>query len=235
MIEAYITNLGKYNAGYLEGGFLKFPTTMKEVQALFSRIGVDGRQYEEYIITDYESKVDGLADYLGEYENIDELNYLAALLEKLDENEELEKFEAAIALGDYTGSVKDLINLTQNLDCYDFYPDIADEDDLGWYYAEELGALQIPDELKSYFDYEAYGRDIAMENTCAFVNAGFIMGDTRSFVEHYKGLTELPAECRVFAYPKKEERSILETLKQHREAPSSVHTGERRAIFHNTR
>ena len=36
----------------------------------------------------------------------------------------IKKFEAAVALGEYAGSVKDLINLTQNLDCYDFYPDV---------------------------------------------------------------------------------------------------------------
>ena len=40
-IEAYVTNLGKYNEGELASEPLKFPTTTEEVQALLKRIGVD--------------------------------------------------------------------------------------------------------------------------------------------------------------------------------------------------
>ena len=54
MFEAYVTNLGLYpERGAGAGEYLKFPTTVEEVQALFSRIGIDGKQYEEYFITDY--------------------------------------------------------------------------------------------------------------------------------------------------------------------------------------
>lgn len=45
--------------------YLKFPTTVEEVQALFSRIGIDGKHYEEYFITDYQSDVLGPYVYLG--------------------------------------------------------------------------------------------------------------------------------------------------------------------------
>ena len=56
MFEAYVTNLGLYpERGAGAGEYLKFPTTVEEVQTLFSRIGIDGKQYEEYFITDYDS------------------------------------------------------------------------------------------------------------------------------------------------------------------------------------
>lgn len=235
MIEAYITNLGKYNEGELKGEFLKFPTTTEDVQALLARIGVDGSRYEEYIITEYETDVEGLSSCLNEYESIDELNYLAALLEELNENEELEKFEAALVLGEYCGSVRELINLTQNLECFEFYPDVANEEDLGRYYVDELDALQIPDNLEPYFDYEAYGRDIALESISDFVNGGFIVGDTRGFTEYYTGKEDLPDEHLVFAYPEKEKRSILKTLKQHREAPSPVQARGGREVSQDER
>ena len=57
-----------------------------------------------------------------------------------------------------TPSDKDLINLAQNLDCYDYIPGIEDEEDLGYYYVDEMGALEIPETLTNYFNYEAYGR-----------------------------------------------------------------------------
>ena len=84
MFEAYVTNLGLYpERGAGAGEYLKFPTTVEEVQTLFSRIGIDGKQYEEYFITDYDSDILGLTDHLGEYESLDELNYLAHLLEEM--------------------------------------------------------------------------------------------------------------------------------------------------------
>ena len=107
LFEAYITNLGKYNEGELVGETLKFPTTTEEVQALLKRIGVDGVRYEEFFITSFDGDVLGLYDYLTEYENLDELNYLACLLSELDQGE-LEKFEAVIDSGEHTSSVADL-------------------------------------------------------------------------------------------------------------------------------
>ena len=155
LFEAYITNLGKYNEGELVGETLKFPTTTEEVQGLLKRIGVDGVRYEEFFITSFDGDVLGLYDYLTAYENLDELNHLACLLSELDQGD-LEKFEAVIDSGGHTSSVADLINLTQNLDCFEFYPDIENEEDLGRYFTQDL---PIPEELKDYFDYEAYGRD----------------------------------------------------------------------------
>ena len=139
LFEAYVTNLGKYNEGELVGEYLKFPTTPEEVQALLKRIGIDGVRYEEIFITDFDGDVLGLYDHLGEYENIDELNHLACVISELDQGD-LEKFEAVIDSGEYTGSVKELINLAQNLDCFEFYPGVTDDETLGRIYVEDMEA-----------------------------------------------------------------------------------------------
>ena len=164
LFEAYVTNLGKYNEGELVGEYLKFPTTPEEVQALLKRIGIDGVRYEEIFITDFDGDVLGLYDHLGEYESIDELNHLACVISELDQSD-LEKFEAVIDSGEYTGSVKELINLAQNLDCFEFYSGISNEEELGRMYIEDFEALQIPEHLIDYIDYEAYGRDSTMRHT----------------------------------------------------------------------
>ena len=39
--EAFITNLGKYNEGFLVGEWVKFPVTNEEMQAVFRRTAVD--------------------------------------------------------------------------------------------------------------------------------------------------------------------------------------------------
>ena len=149
LFEAYITNLGKYNEGELVGETLKFPTTTEEVQGLLKRIGVDGVRYEEFFITSFDGDVLGIYDYLGEYENLDELNHLACLLSELDQGD-LEKFEAVIDSGEHTSSVADLVNLAQNLDCYEFYPGVEDDETLGRIYVEDMEAIDIPDEHKVF-------------------------------------------------------------------------------------
>ncbi len=210
LFEAYITNLGKYNEGELVGETLKFPTTAQEVEALLKRIGVDGVRYQEIFITSFDGDVLGLYDYLTEYENLDELNHLACLLSELDQSD-LEKFEAVIDGGSHTSSVADLINLTQNLDCYEFYPDIENEEDLGRYFSEDL---PIPDELKDYFDYEAYGRDISINEGGHFAPGGYIVQTSGDFKEFYRDTNDIPAEHRVFSYPKLSIREQMAAYKE---------------------
>jgi len=200
VIEAFITNAGKYGEGELCGEWLRFPATKKEVQSLLSRIGVDGVLYEEYFITDYKTDIDGLNGCFSQYESIDELNYLASLLDDLDEWD-IERFEAAVAHGYYANSVESLINLTQNLDCYDFYSDISDLDDLGRYLIDELGYEKIPERLENYFDYDSYGRDFSLNEGGRFVKGGYLRCDGDGFDRQYKGREDIPDKYRVFAYP----------------------------------
>ena len=144
--------------------------------------------------------VDGLYDLLGEYANLDELNYLASKLDDMSQDE-YERFQAAMEIGDHTGSIQELINLTENLDCYDVYPDIHDHDDLGRYYIEELDAMQVPEHLRNYIDYEAYGRDIALEESGQFTDLGYVRDTGDSFHEYYDGERgSIPEEYRVMTF-----------------------------------
>lgn len=232
MISAYIGNLGKYNEGILATEPLRFPASTEEVQAVLSRIGVDGIRYEEIFIAEYDTDIAGLREHLGEGESIDELNYLASMLDELDSGQ-MAKFEAALSLGEYAGSVKDLINLTQNLDCYEFYPEVKNEEALGRYLIDEFGALRVPENIKGYFDYEAYGRDMFLNTTSDFAAGGYIENNRSPFIEHYDG--EVPEEYRIFAYPEEPRRSILEALKQFREAPPPERGGTAKTATHEER
>lgn len=183
------------------GETLRFPTTTEEVQALLKRIGVDGVRYQEIFITSFDGDVLGLYDYLTEYENIDELNHLACLLSEMGQSD-LEKFEAVIDSGSHTADVKDLINLTHNLDCYDFYPDVEDEEALLRLYLQEFGAIPVPEALVDYIDYEAYGRDARINENGHFAPGGYVRGSDNGFVEVYHGIQDIPAEHKVFALPR---------------------------------
>ena len=215
IFEAFIANLGKYNEGTLIGEWVKFPATPKEIQKAFEKIGIStndelGNVYEEWFITDYNCNLDGLVKNInfGEYENLDELNYLASKIGELN-SYELEKFQIVLEVSDYTGSIKDVINLTDNLDKYDIYPDVKNCEDLGIYYVDELEPVKVPDELRYYIDYESYGRDIALEENGQFIEYGYVRDNGDSFEEYYDGTIEsIPEEYRVMGFMEAPEKGM---------------------------
>ena len=211
LFEAQVTNLGKYNEGVLAGEPLAFPTSPQEVQALLKDIGVDGIRYEEIFIAcyDFGGILPELQGSLGEYESLDELNHLACLLSELS-SDDLAKFEAALSMGTHTSNLTDVINLAENLDCFEFYPDIESEEDLGRYFTEDL---EIPAELKDYFDYEAYGRDLSTNEGGHLVPGGYIV-QTSSVKELYHGCEDIPKEHKVFSMP---QLSIREQMAAYKE------------------
>lgn len=195
--KAFITNLGKYNEGELVGEWVKFPITNDEMQEVFKRIGI-ARRYEEWFITDYEYPDPGIYDTLGEYESLSELNYLANQIMELDESEEF--WQTVLDLGEYTGSVQDLINLTENMDCFDYLPGVTDDSDLGYYWIEESGCYDTKamGALSNYIDYESFGRDIRFNESGLFTDNGYIRLNGNHFVEVYDGNIEnIPEEYRI--------------------------------------
>ena len=204
-MAAFITNEGKTNEVEFGGEWVNFPPTAEEMKKVFERIGIGqkddfGNPYEEWFITDYDCYVDGIYDKLGEYESLDELNYLASKLDDM-KSWEYDQFCAAMEMGDHSGSVQEIINLTENLDCYDVYPDIHDYDDLGRYYIDELDAMQVPEHLKNYIDYEAYGRDVALDEGGDFTYLGYVRDTGSSFHEYYDGERgSIPEEYRVMTF-----------------------------------
>ena len=122
-------------------------------------------------------------------------------------------------ISDYTGNVKDVINLIDNLDKYDVYPGVEDEADLGRYYVYELGMMQVPEHLQDYIDYEAIGRDVSINESGQFTTYGYVRDTQESFTEYYDGDREnIPDEYTVmnFQGSNEKERKTMdyETFKQ---------------------
>lgn len=170
MLRIFLTNLGKYNEGKLIGKWVELPYADDELEAVKQRIGIsnepdeNGNYYEEWFITDYETDIHGLK--VGEYDDLDELNELAETLDNLDEYER-EIVEAMISEG---YSLDDALDRKD--DCIIYY-NCEDMEDVAREYAEETGLLDsIPENLQSYFDFEAYGRDMSFEGHFVFTDKG---------------------------------------------------------------
>ena len=82
-LKATIANLRLFNQSVFRDVTISFPTSKEMIQSALRKISIDGRENTEILITAYETDINGLASHLSEYENIDELNYLASRLASL--------------------------------------------------------------------------------------------------------------------------------------------------------
>ena len=80
-----------------------------------------------------------------------------------------------------------MINITHNLDCWDFLPDATSAYDLGWYWVEESGCYNTDSlgALANYIDYEGFGRDISFEQCGQFTDDGYIYQNGNRMKEVY--------------------------------------------------
>lgn len=183
MMNIALTNLGKYNEGVLDFVWLQLPATAEEIAEAFDKIQVSHDdthyysnglgevatndyygEYEEFFITDYE------CDYLeiGEYDNLDHLNEIAETVEALDDSEQI----IVKALLDEGYDLDEALNKVD--DCY-LWTGCNDMTDVAYQYIEETGLLNdIPDHLQSYFDFEAYGRDMSFEGHWVETDEGML-------------------------------------------------------------
>lgn len=186
IFRAFITNLGMYNAGRLVGKWVDFPirhdglTLQESIDKILCSIGVDGKQYEEYFITDYDSEIAGLTENFGEYENLFLLQALACkiCLQYCDQYSYKNMLESMLEYGEHTDSVLELINLICNTENFYFLPDVASDYDLGYEYAENSGMFTEVyaqmEMLRNHIDYEGYGRDIRLTEGGIHTKNGYI-------------------------------------------------------------
>lgn len=170
-IKIFLTNLGRYNEGYLMGEWIKLPVPDDKLDEVLERIGING-EYEEYFITDFEAPFANLN--ISEYASIEELNDFARRLDEVEEWDN-DKLCAILEMESPTG-IAGVLDIIEHLDDFDLLAGVEDDEELGRTYAEELGTLSaIPEHLQTYFDYEAYGRDIRLESTGCFTSYGYVM------------------------------------------------------------
>lgn len=152
MLNIFITNLSKYNEGYLIGEWANLPMEENELNELCKKIlGND----EELFITDYEN------DYglnISEFDSIPRLNKIAEELEPL--NDEQKKVYAVLRENfiEHDEALRKVLNGE--------YWTIKANSLLELGFAlEDLDFIDIPARIARYFDYEAYARDFLLNTS----------------------------------------------------------------------
>ena len=197
----------RFETGVPGGVWLSMPTTKEQLHEAMQRVGITADNPQDFFINGFMNTEQQPFDVplpVIQSAGLDELNYLGNLL-SMQRDEDRDKFTAAVALGERAGSVKDLINLAQNLDCYWLYPTVQNEEDYGYYLIDELDELELPEEAKKYFMYEDYGRDAAINDGGRFTEQGYIYNNKNTFTEWYNGKeSDIPREYKVMSFPQPE-------------------------------
>lgn len=150
-MKGFITNLGKYNEGYLVGKWIDFPIDDDDFESELESIGVkENTMYEEWFITDYDCSLFDMHAAFGEYPNIDDINEVA---EALDNNED--EFTALLEVCSYEDALRYLES-----ENYTFYQGMTLED-VAYELVEEC--YNLPEIAQRYFDYKAFARDLSFD------------------------------------------------------------------------
>lgn len=113
--------------------------------------------------------IESTFNLIEEHTSLKVANRFAEMVEDVDD-------DLVKAVSDVTGyKASDFVDYDFNFsDCY-LLPDVTTRRELGEYWVDELGIQNIPrDQLEMYFDYEAYGRDIDIENQGGFSEFGWV-------------------------------------------------------------
>ena len=202
-----IDSRSRFETGQPGGVWLSMPTTTEQLHEAMKSVGITADNPQDFFINGFANTEEYPFDVplpVIQRSTIDELNYLGKLME-MQSDDDRDKFTAAVTLGEHAGSVKDLINLAQNLDCYWIYPAVRTEADYGYYLIDELDELELPEEAKKYFKYEEYGRDAVKKDRGQFTEQGYIYNNGNTFSQWYNGReSDIPQEYKAMSFPEPE-------------------------------
>lgn len=218
-IRAFIVNTDRLPEGDHVGAWHPFPCTADEMAATLKEIGIDGEKYINFTIENFSAKVPRLAACLPPDSDLNELNYLAAKLDGMTEDNR-EIVAAVLETHEYTDTLWDLLNIIENLECYTLNPAIVNIQSLGLLTFETerdlantaIGALEAStyedadtllryiEMLEPHFNAEHYGEALHMDGDGLFTEFGYLEKTSREFETIHLGNEQIPAEFRVHEY-----------------------------------
>ena len=163
-----IQNLTDYNNGITNFTWLELPASEEDIQKALEKI--NALEDEDFFISDFETDLE-LPKSEFDINTLMELEELSNTLEDFEALDEWEQEETAAILEFETMSLETAMD-NQRQGRFIFYSGIENEYDLGEYYVTELGCWDIPEHIRNYIDYKAYGEDISYDGM--FTTYGFI-------------------------------------------------------------
>ena len=195
-------NRQRYEQGK-EGLWFSLPTTTEKLQEALREIGISADNPQDFFLYDYRSPQERpvkLPRDLVLSADVDELNFLAARLEKLDATELTELNAALTSPQSDFHNIGQIIDYPENVDFYVHLPDVTGTGQLGDYYLNRSGMVDMPEEWKAGIFLPRFGLHIANTEHGVFTDYGYLVKSGDEWQRVHEG-QPVPEEYRVMAYP----------------------------------
>ncbi|HAP9804689.1 TPA: DUF4316 domain-containing protein, partial [Enterococcus faecium] len=100
-------------------------------------------------------------------------------------------------------NIGQIIDYTENVDYYVHLPDVRGDGQLGDYYLNRSGMVDMPEEWKAGIDTAQFGRHIAQQEQGVFTQYGYLVRSGDEWQRVHEG-QPVPEEYRVMHYPQPE-------------------------------
>ena len=201
IFSIFLDNRAEAQTGGPHGYWLSLPTSAEQVQEAIKEIHITANNQQDLFIGGFsapEGKPLELPEDLIKAASVDELNFLAAQLQKLDVVE-LAELNAAMQSPAKMQTIGQLLDYAENTDCFVLI-NAKDNRSLGEYYLNDSGLFVVPDPWKPAIDTDRLGSFIANEEQGTFTDYGYILRTSDEWQRVHEG-QPVPEEYRVMAYP----------------------------------
>ena len=201
VFSIFLDNRAEAQTGGPHGYWLSLPTSAEQVQEALKEIHITADNQQDLFIGGFsvpEEKPLELPEDLIKAASVDELNFLAVQLQRLDAVE-LAELNAAMQSPAKMQTIGQLLDYAENTDCFVLI-NAKDNRSLGEYYLNDSGLFVVPDPWKPAIDTERLGNFIANEEQGTFTDYGYILRTSDEWQRVHEG-QPVPEQYRVMAYP----------------------------------
>ena len=200
-----IQNRTEFEKGNPATVFLSLPATKEELHEAMKALNITADNPQDFFLNGYSTadnrRIEIPFDWIRDGD-FDKINYLASRLEEMTP-EQLEKLDAVMHSDFKPESLDRLIDHTYNTDFYSYVPGILSYKELGDYFLNDSGKVQMPEEWKAGIDKESFGFNAALHEDGKLTDYGYIARSGTDWKEVYAG-QETPEKYRIMGYPEAE-------------------------------
>ena len=165
-----------------KGQWLAFPATPEEISETLRYLRVSS--LNDCIIERSESIISHFDNQFAFCEDINKIRLLADRIKELESHGLLTTYKAVLEFTDCT-DIDHALDLTRNLDCYDFYPDLSSSEDYGRYSLKKTSGLELDDIAFKHLKFQDYGYAMMEKDGVSSTEYGLVRRNEKELVMEY--------------------------------------------------